>query len=327
MSEQAADTTTTTTASSAASAAVTVLGLGRMGGPIAAALLGAGRVTTVWNRSPERAVPLLKQGARTAATVADAVAASELVLVSLLDQRAVRDTLAAAAAHLRGRVVVNLTNNTPEEARELAAWVQERGARYLDGAMMALPETVATPEAFFLYSGSPEAFAEHRESLELLATAHFLGADPGLAEFEDLALLGSGYAALAGFLHSAALLASVGRPAAEFVPLVTRWLSGLLDFLPELAREVDARSYDDAASTVGMNHTALTTLVDTARSQGVDTALHEPLRELLGRRLAEGRGADSFSSVFELLGRQGGSGGSVGSGGSGGSVGSDRGAG
>ncbi|MFC7468445.1 NAD(P)-binding domain-containing protein [Actinomadura keratinilytica] len=62
--------------SSTAPAAVTVLGLGRMGGALAAAFLAAGHPTTVWNRSPGKADALVVRGARRAGSVAEAVAAA-----------------------------------------------------------------------------------------------------------------------------------------------------------------------------------------------------------------------------------------------------------
>ncbi|MGK5628188.1 NAD(P)-binding domain-containing protein [Streptomyces sp. URMC 123] len=222
---------------------VTVLGLGRMGAPIASAFLDAGYVTTVWNRTPAKAEALTGRGALRAATAAEAVAASPLVVAPLLDHDAVRRTLDSVGPALRGRTLVNLANVTPEQARELAGRAADRGAALLDGAMMALPETVATPEGFFLYSGSREVFATHRRALEVMAPAHYVGSDPGSAETHSLALLGTGYAALTGFLHSAALLDTLGTAPEDFAPLAARWLRGMAGFVPELAREAGAGSY------------------------------------------------------------------------------------
>jgi hypothetical protein len=87
---------------------------------------------------------------------------------------------------------------------------------------MAGPESVATPHAFFLYSGSEQAFDAHRRVLDAMAASHHLDDDASVAEFYDLDLLSAGYAALTGFLHSVALLETVwgrgscachGRPA------------------------------------------------------------------------------------------------------------------
>ncbi|WP_323369037.1 NAD(P)-dependent oxidoreductase [Streptomyces alkaliterrae] len=278
-----------------------VLGLGRMGTPIATAFLDAGYRTIVWNRSPDKVEALAARGAVPMATAAEAVTAAPLVVTPLLDHAAVRQALGTATAALRGRTVVNLANTTPDQARDLAAWTARYGAAYLDGAMMALPETVATASGFFLYSGTEEAFTRFRGALEVMAPAHYFGTDPGRAEIHDLALLGTGYGALAGFLHSLALLHGTGTGPEEFAALAARWLNGLTAYLPELAREVGAARYADGVSTVDLNRAAVDGIVELGRASGVTAAVHEPLRDLLRQRSAGGRGADSFSSVFELM--------------------------
>ncbi|WTK93054.1 NAD(P)-binding domain-containing protein [Streptomyces sp. NBC_01508] len=92
------------------------------------------------------------------------------------------------------------------------------------GAMLAIPETVATSEGFFLYSGAQRAFTTYRRELEVMAPAHYFGTDPGSAEIHDLALLGTGYAALTGFLHAAAVLDPVGTSPEVFAPLAAHGL-------------------------------------------------------------------------------------------------------
>ncbi|MFD0422612.1 NAD(P)-dependent oxidoreductase [Streptomyces parvus] len=280
---------------------VTVVGLGRMGAAIASAFLDAGYAVTVWNRSPGKGDALVARGAVRAAGLPEAVVAGPLVLAALVDSDSVRDALGPVGEELRGRTLVNLANSSPGRARELAGLFAGHGVDYLDGAMMALPETVATDEAFFLYSGSGRAFTTYREELEVVASAHYFGTDPGAAEVHDLAVLGTGYAALTGFLHALALLEPSGTDPEAFAPLVARWLRGMAAFLPELARETGARSYGDGVSTVDLNRAAVHGLLRLGAERGVTGSVHEPLRELLDRRAAAGHGGDSFSSVFELL--------------------------
>ncbi len=96
---------------------VSVIGLGTMGSALADGFLKLGHPTTVWNRSPEKADALVAKGALRASSVADAVAASELVVVCLLNYDAVSEALSPARDALSGRVLVNLTNGTPAQAR------------------------------------------------------------------------------------------------------------------------------------------------------------------------------------------------------------------
>src|SRR5690606_16520328 len=89
---------------------LTLLGLGAMGAALARTWLAAGHPLTVWNRSPGRSAELAAAGARVAATAAEAVAASPLVVTCLLDDASVRAAL--ADADLTGRDLVDLTTST-----------------------------------------------------------------------------------------------------------------------------------------------------------------------------------------------------------------------
>ena len=283
---------------------VAVLGLGRMGTALATALLAGGYRTTVWNRTAAKADTLASQGAVRAETINEAVLTNPVVIMCVADYDAIHAMLDFDPTALSNRTVVNVTTGTPDEARAMAHWAAERGAEYLDGAMMAVPQTVGTPDAFFLYSGSDRAFDTHREMLDTLATCHYLGPDPAVAELWDLALLGTGYATLTGYLHSLALLETAGVAPSQFVPLATQWLSGMAAFMPELAQEIESEDYSSGVSPVGMNRLAVSNLVRTSRLQGIDADVHAPLRALLDRRVADGHSADSFSSLFELIRRQ-----------------------
>lgn len=85
---------------------VTVIGLGSMGRALAEAFVAAGHPTTVWNRTPGRARPLVDRGALHTGSVADAVAASGLVLTCLTTFEDTRAALEPAAGALRGRALV-----------------------------------------------------------------------------------------------------------------------------------------------------------------------------------------------------------------------------
>ena len=67
---------------------VAFLGLGIMGQSMATNLVKAGHEVTVWNRTPEKAEPLVRDGARQAKTPAEA-ANREVVLTSLANDDAV----------------------------------------------------------------------------------------------------------------------------------------------------------------------------------------------------------------------------------------------
>src|SRR5688572_8184148 len=101
------------------------LGLGAMGAPIAGRLLAAGFPLTVWNRSPERAKPLVEKGARLAATPAEAARGAGVVLLMLADPAAVESVTGGEEGVLAGlgagALLCDLSTVDPETSRRVAA--------------------------------------------------------------------------------------------------------------------------------------------------------------------------------------------------------------
>jgi 3-hydroxyisobutyrate dehydrogenase-like beta-hydroxyacid dehydrogenase len=281
---------------------VTVLGLGAMGSALAGAFLAAGRPVTVWNRTQGKAGELVARGATEAATVEEAIHASRLVVACLWDHRSVHATLDPVTGALAGRVLVNLTNGTPAQGRELGVWADEHGFALLDGGIMAVPPMIGEPSAFVLYSGPQEAFDAHRDTLDALGESRYVGADHGLAALYDIALLSAMYGASMGELHAFAMIRSAGVAAAEFAPLLQRWMATVGGFHERTAELVDARDYTrDVVSNLGMQAAAYHNLIDAAHEQGVSPELLAPLYPLMLRRVAEGHGHEDNVGVIELL--------------------------
>ncbi|MET8005101.1 NAD(P)-dependent oxidoreductase [Nonomuraea glycinis] len=279
---------------------ISILGLGLMGQALAGSLLDAGHQVTVWNRSAGKGEDLVARGATRAATVAEAVAASPLVIVCVLDYAAVRALLTDVP--LAGRVLVNLTNGRPSEARETAELVAGRGGDYLDGGIMAVPQMIGHPGALILYSGSQTAFDGHRDTLATMAEPRFVGADPGLAPLLDLAMLTGMYGQIAGVLEAVALVASEKVPVAEFTStLLVPWLNAMASTMPQLAEEIAAGDYSTAVSNLEINRVGVANLVLAFEEQGVKPDLLLPMKAIIDQRVARGHGAEGLQGLIEEL--------------------------
>lgn len=113
------------------------LGTGIMGMPMVLRLLANGHTVTVWNRTPSKLAPVLEHGARAAATPAEVASAAEIVLMSLLDTRAVEESVfgakGIAAAPSEGKVLVDHASIRPDATREFAARLKrENGMEWVD---------------------------------------------------------------------------------------------------------------------------------------------------------------------------------------------------
>ena len=142
---------------------VTVLGLGPMGQALAGALLDANHRATVWNRTESKADAVRARGAVWAPTPADAVAAGDLTIINLVDHDVVDNVVSAAGDAITGRVIVGLSSDTPDRARQTAKLVENLGGRYLDGAIMTPTDTIGSDSASILFAGPLDVFDARRE--------------------------------------------------------------------------------------------------------------------------------------------------------------------
>ncbi|KAA6224318.1 NAD(P)-dependent oxidoreductase [Streptomyces albofaciens JCM 4342] len=273
--------------------------MGAMGRALAAAFLEGGHPTTVWNRTPGRADALVAAGATLAADAAEAVAASPVTVVCLMDHRSVRDVLTPLADRLTGRTVVNLTTVSPQEARATAAWADEHGIEHLSGAIMTIPMLVGGPQSMLLYSGPDALFTAHRALLERLGSATHLGTDPGSAPLYDVGLLTAMYTMFGGFLHGAALVGTAGVPAKEFTALAVPWLNAMTLGLPAMAEFLDSGDYRTEVQSLDFNAAAVAHLVHTSREAGIGADVLLPVLELIRRQISEGHGAESVTRLVE----------------------------
>ncbi|MFE2263342.1 NAD(P)-dependent oxidoreductase [Streptomyces griseosporeus] len=283
---------------------VTVLGLGPMGRALAGAFLAAGATVTVWNRTPGRDTELLARGARGTATAAEAVSASDLTVVCVVDYDAVdavlRDEDVTAA--LKGRTVVNLTADTPARARDTGAWAAAHGIRYLDGAIMTPAPSIGTPDAVFLHSGPLDVYEEHRPVLAALGGTHtHLGEETGRAAAHDLALLDVFWTAMAGYAHALAMARAEGVTARELAPFAAGIAAILPPLFEEFAEDVDAGTYSGAINPITSAAASMSHIVAASESHGIDATLMRTVEGQARRVIARGHGTDGFIRVTELL--------------------------
>jgi 3-hydroxyisobutyrate dehydrogenase-like beta-hydroxyacid dehydrogenase len=285
-------------------APVTLIGLGPMGQAMARSWLAASHPVTVWNRTAARADGVVAAGAVRAATPADAVAASPLVVLSLTDYQAMYDILGTVGEELGGRVVVNLSSDTPERTREAAAWLAERGAELLVGGVMVPAPVVGTDGSYVFYSGPRSVFEAHEATLRVIGRPDYRGADPALAQLFYQAVLAVFLTALAAELQAAALVAAAGVRAQELVPYVKDTLELAASFVDETAKHVDERTYPGDLSTATMMGATADHIVTAAGDAGLDTVLPEAVKSLYDRAIEAGHGSDNWTSLYEVVTRR-----------------------
>ncbi|SDL09429.1 NAD(P)-dependent oxidoreductase [Streptomyces indicus] len=285
---------------------VTVLGLGPMGRALAGAFVAAGVRTTVWNRTPGRDRELVAQGAVGAASLEEAVAASDLVVVCVVNYDASDALLRteSATTALKGRTLVNLTADTPDRARESARWAEAHGIRYLDGAIMTPTATIGTPHAVFLFAGPAGLYGEHEPVLAALGgTRTHLGEDHGRAAAYDIALLDIFWTAMAGYTHALAVAKAEGVSGAELAPFAQGIAAILPDIFQDYGTRADQGVYSGDTNPITSAASSMAHIVHTSEAHGIDAGVMRAAEGLARRVIGLGHGTDGFIRITEVLGR------------------------
>lgn len=285
---------------------ISVVGLGLMGSALARALLVAGDAVTVWNRSPERCSPLVAEGAVAAASLAEAVSASPVIVVCI-DSYATAQALIGArdvASQLTGRLVVQMSTGSPGEARSAEAWFEAQGAHYLDGAILCGPKVIGTADAVILFSGKGAHFQPAEVTLRALAPgARWVGESVGAASALDLAWLAQLYGTYVAAAHGALICGSEGLDLDLYLSVLNP--TGAAYWIVKAMKD---EAFDSPTATLSVWNGALRRIADHARTAGISSEVPDVVGRILDRAEAAGLGAQHIAAMVKVLGGGAGSG-------------------
>ncbi len=162
------------------------VGLGSMGVAMALRLAERGFPLRVWNRSPEKAEPLVRQGQARAERPEETAATGGIVVSMLADDRAVTKLFGANSPLLSrlgtGGLHISMSTIHPETSRRLAAEHRAAGVGYVTAPVFGRPDSAAAGTLWIPVSGSESARGRARPLLEALSRGIFeFGDDPGSA--------------------------------------------------------------------------------------------------------------------------------------------------
>ena len=283
---------------------VTVLGLGDMGAALARCLLKSGRKTTVWNRTPARAEPLVADGATWGADVADAIAASPVTIVCVSDYAATRAQLETSAAEkaLAGRTLIQLTSGTPGQARELHEWARARSVAYLDGCIIAFPSQIGFDEALILVGGARETYESTEPILRTLSPhADYLGDDAGRPAALDGAVLSVGFGTILGILNGAALCEAADLPVENLSRYVDHTLGTFAPFAKFLLAKITSGDLEQTEAALQTWAAGLDHILEALDGTGYSDEFARFTRDLFRRAEERGLGGHDVAALIELL--------------------------
>jgi len=177
---------------------VGLIGLGLMGTALTERFLKAGFAVQVYNRTREKAAPLLAMGAEWSD---NPLIACDRIVISLYTTEVVEEVLHDLAGGLRaGQILVDTTTGDPEQTVRLGQRLAGQGVQYLEAPISGSSEQTRRGEVTVIASGPREVFETCRDLFDLFARktlyAGGWGAAPKMKLVTNL-VLGLNRAALA----------------------------------------------------------------------------------------------------------------------------------
>lgn len=283
---------------------ITVLGLGSMGVTIARLYLDKGYKVTVWNRTADKAAVLVSRGAVLARSAAEALRASPVALMCVYDYRAADAILGAegVAAAMDGRLLVQLTTGSPQDARDAEAWAHSQGATYLEGAIQAAPDQMGQADTPILMSGAQHVFRAAEPLLGVLGGGIvYLGEKASAAAAMDLATLSTVYGTMLGFLHGARVAEHEGFDVAEYGRIVAGIMPTFAGFLQHEGRVIQSGDFAISQSPMRISVEATQRILQTAQQAGINTEFPAFAAGLFQRADAAGLGGEELAALIKLL--------------------------
>lgn len=168
------------------------IGTGRMGIPMVTNLLKAGFSVKVYNRTPEKALPLIAAGAMQSSTAADLVRQSDVLFLMLSNGAAIKEVMEAEAGVLAAiqpeKTIIDMSTISPEESRKFANEVAEKGGRYIDAPVSGSVGAATAAQLVILAGALESELVPFHPYLDALGKKTIAFGGPGKGSSAKLAI-------------------------------------------------------------------------------------------------------------------------------------------
>jgi 3-hydroxyisobutyrate dehydrogenase-like beta-hydroxyacid dehydrogenase len=283
---------------------ISVIGLGAMGSAIAACLMKKGHAITVWNRSPGKMEPLVALGATAARTVADAVAASPLVITCVKSHIETRALLEPHARALAGKTLCECSSGDAGDAEKLVAILKNQGADYLVGMINAYPSGIGKDDTTILTVGTPAAWARHGTIIKTLGgRSANIGTEPAA-----LAALFAGHftvrqGCMFGMIYGALVCQKAGVSLKDFAEQIPVSFKLMDDYYKVFAATVPDGNYDNPEAAMATYADSLEDALRTFKARGARCELPQLMSDTVKAAVAAGFGNKQLTALVSYLSR------------------------
>lgn len=286
---------------------VAVLGLGRMGIPIAERLEGAGHELSVWNRSPGPTGPFANRGVLVLGTPSEAWEHADVCITMLADGPAVEAVTLGEDGLLAGEasgVLIDMSTISAESSARVAEECERRGVSFLRAPVSGNPSVVAAGNLGIVVSGPRDAFDRLGDMLRDIGPNVFYvgaGEESRVVKLALNVMIGG----TAQLLAEALVLAEkYGIDRAAMLEVIGGTAMGS----PFVKYKTDALVADDYSSTFSSSllYKDLALALEAAHEVGAPLPVAAVTQQLVEACIATGMGDADFTALLPRLRREAG---------------------
>ena len=289
--------------SSTESPTIAFVGLGKMGGAMAANVRRAGHPLVVWNRSSDKASPLLELGATLAKSPASASADAGIVISSVADDDSVREVVSGPdgilAGMRTGAIHIGTSTISPTLSDELGRMHAAAGRQYIAGPVLGRVPAAVAAQLMTFVAGDARSIEASRSVIAAYAPMIFVvGERPSQASIAKLIANFLGASALDLIGQSLAWAEKSGLPAA----LVQQMLSGFFanPATREYVTKIGERDFETVGFTAAGGLKDVRLMIGAAKDVKLRLSSAEALQSKLEASIARGWQDKDWSCLTDI---------------------------
>lgn len=279
------------------------LGLGTMGGPMATNVLKAGFPLVVWNRTKQKARPLLEMGALWADSPRAAAEKSDTVITMLADASAVRQVLfgpeGVVASGRKNLRIIDMSTISPMDSVEIAHQAAEAGMVMIDAPVSGSPRVAADGTLTVIVGGDASIVDEVRPLLASMGKNIFYIGPNGMGCYMKLVNNIVLAVTLAGFSEAFTLGKKAGLPPQKIVEVILAG-SARCPLLEFKGKAIADRNFTPTFA-LRLMRKDLSLALETAGATKAPLPLTGIVNEFHQAAIARGLGDRDFSSIVQVF--------------------------
>jgi len=279
------------------------IGLGIMGKPMAQNLMQAGYKLTVFNRSPEKAEGLGKEGASVASGPIEVAEKSDIVITMLPDSPDVRNVVAGDGGVLggikEGTLLVDMSTISPVVTEELAAKVRERGASMLDAPVSGGDIGAIEGTLSIMVGGSEEDFDRAKPLFEVMGKTVIHVGPSGAGQLTKAANQVVVALTIEAVSEALVLGSKGGVPPEKILEVLSGGLAG--NKVMEVKREMFLSHKFDPGFRSELHHKDLGIALAAGREYGVVLPVTAIVDQMLLTMKRKGWGGEDHSALLRII--------------------------